>query len=73
VFVQQFDGKQKTTMVARDDTAWETTYLPALAAFAEMVDMILDEDHVVLRQEWVSSCPETKEAMLSRWIQERRS
>jgi hypothetical protein len=72
VFVQQFDGKQKTTIVARDDAAWESTYLPALAAFAEVVDMVLDEEHVVLRTEWVTSSPDTKEAMLSRWLQEKR-
>lgn len=69
VIVQQFRGKHRYTDVELHDADWAAC-LHLLTAAMHVLDLFVSDDNVVLRRAWVSSMPEGKQGLLTRWLSE---
>lgn len=68
VLVQQLNGRQKKTVVARDGDMWTHEVVPALQQFMDTLDTFLDDDSHALRLQWVQSDATGKASLLEGWL-----
>jgi len=68
VLVQQLNGRQKKTVVARDSEMWVHEIVPALQQFMDTLDTFLDDDSHLLRLEWAQSDNAGKASLLEGWL-----